>query len=166
MPCISHPYIVDVEASGFGPGSYPIEVGLALQPHFRYCALIKPDPSWTHWDDSAEEVHGITRSVLMEKGKPLVEVAQELNRLLKEKIVFSDGWVVDEPWLIRLYETANMQREFSIYDIQTIMTELQMDNWREIKQQVVEELNLTRHRASNDARIIQETYKRSLLISD
>lgn len=36
------PFILDVEASGFGCESYPIEIGLALEKENRYCSLIIP----------------------------------------------------------------------------------------------------------------------------
>lgn len=161
MPHIKHPYIVDVEASGFGLDSYPIEVGLALESGVRYCALIKPQATWTHWDESAENLHGISREILASKGKAIVEVAKELNAFLQDGCVFSDAWGVDEPWIIRLFEAAGLERTFRIYDIQTIMTEEQMDCWHATKDSVINDLNLSRHRASNDARVIQETYNRS-----
>ena len=34
------PLIIDVEASGFGPTSYPIEIGLALDDGHKYCILV------------------------------------------------------------------------------------------------------------------------------
>jgi len=157
----NHPHIVDIEASGLGLDSYPIEVGLALENDQRYCSLIKPETGWDHWDDSAEALHNIPREVLEKKGKPPIVVARELNRLLKDKIVFSDGWVVDEPWIIRLFEAAGMDRQFAFYDIQTILSEKQMDLWHSTKLVVIEELNLSRHRASNDAQIIQKTFART-----
>ena len=81
---IDTPLIVDIEASGFGQQSYPIEVGLALEDDHRYCALILPAADWTHWDDSAERVHHISRDILRSYGKPLVEVADQLNQLLAD----------------------------------------------------------------------------------
>ena len=57
----SRPYIIDVEASGFGSDSYPIEVGLALEPGERFCTLIRPLDHWDHWDEQAESVHKISR---------------------------------------------------------------------------------------------------------
>jgi len=159
---ITHPFIIDIEASGFGAHSYPIEIGLALQDDIRYCSLICPEPEWDHWDPSAEQVHNIPRKVLEKKGKPAEVVAHELNQILDGKTVFSDGWVVDEPWLLRLFNACRIKKLFSFYDLQTILSEPQMNKWHQTKDQVIEELNIPRHRASNDARIIQETYIRTL----
>ncbi len=161
MSRVPNPNIVDVEASGFGGASYPIEVGLSMACGQRYCSLIKPDALWTHWDESAESVHGISRGTLEEKGKSVLVVANELNCILDGCVVYTDGWVVDEPWIIRLFDTAKVRRRFRMYDIQTIMSEPQMERWHRVKQQVMKQLKLTRHRASNDARIIQETFIQS-----
>ncbi len=164
MSRVQPPNIVDVEASGFGGQSYPIEIGLSMECGKRYCSLIKPYFDWTHWDDSAENVHGISRTTLEEKGQLVSTVANELNCLLEGKVVYTDGWVVDEPWIIRLFDAAKVRRRFRIYDIQTIMSEPQMDRWHSVKKQVMKQLKLSRHRASNDARIIQETFVQSICL--
>ena len=40
MSRIIRPDIIDIEASGFGPDSYPIEIGVALSSGEKYCSLI------------------------------------------------------------------------------------------------------------------------------
>ncbi len=57
------PCVIDIEASGFGRNSYPIEVGYVLPDGRAGCMLVAPAPGWTHWDESAAQVHGITRAV-------------------------------------------------------------------------------------------------------
>src|SRR5918995_1171108 len=84
------PTIIDLEASGFGTGSYPIEVGFVLADGSTQCMLIKPDEGWTHWDSKAEAVHGITRATLQAHGKSPLEVASQLNRSLARQTVYSD----------------------------------------------------------------------------
>lgn len=152
------PVIIDVEASGFGPDSYPIEVGVALDNGEKYCALVQPAPNWTHWDPNAEQVHRVPRDILMEYGKPMRTVAGELNHLLKGKNVYTDGWVVDNPWLIKLYAEAGMNRDFAVRALEMILSEDQMNIWHETKDKCVAALELRRHRASNDAVLIQQTF--------
>ena len=77
------PCIIDIEASGFGSHSYPIEIGFITPEGKRYCSLIKPHRRWTHWDQNAESVHKISRTTLQEHGKPAHLVARELNENLK-----------------------------------------------------------------------------------
>ena len=69
------PTVVDVEASGFGRASYPIEVGFVLPNGHSFCSLIYPEPEWTHWDPQAETIHHISRELLLKKGHPACEVA-------------------------------------------------------------------------------------------
>jgi hypothetical protein len=52
------PNIIDIEASGFGVDSYPVEVGIVLSTGQKYCAIIKPADDWLYWDKKAELVHG------------------------------------------------------------------------------------------------------------
>ena len=97
------PIVIDVEASGFDPMSYPIEVGVALENGSRFSTLIKPVDEWNYWDSTAEKLHHIQRNTLLQHGKSVLDVALRLNQLLHEKTVYSDGWVVDKPWLESLF---------------------------------------------------------------
>lgn len=162
MQRIPRPAIIDVEASGFGPSSYPIEIGTVLVTGERFCSLILPDTDWIHWDESAEKVHQITRKRLIDHGRPIREIAVILNDLLKDKTVYSDGWVVDKPWIEKMYYSAGIRQSFQISSLETILSAPQMDIWHIMKSRVLAEFNLVRHRASSDAFIIQETYARTL----
>lgn len=155
------PNIIDIEASGFGPHSYPIEVGLALESGERYSCLITPEPDWTHWSDQAQSVHGIERRHLIEYGKPATEVATILNQRLSGLTLYSDGWVVDKPWLVTLFAAARITPQFTLSALEMILSEPQMEAWRSVRTEVANELDLKRHRASQDAWVIQETYRRS-----
>jgi len=156
------PIIIDVEASSFGAGSYPIEVGVAMPEGNNYCRLIRPEPSWTHWDEETEKVHGITRDILEQHGKPAVVVAEELNRLLDGEVVYSDGWGYDQTWLSLLFHQADLIQRFTLEPLTAIMSDNQMRMWERTKWVVIREFNLQRHRASSDAKILQLTYLRTL----
>lgn len=156
------PIIIDVEASGFGRGSYPIEVGFVMPNGDTQCTLIKPDPSWTHWDESSEGLHGITREVLAKHGKPIEDVAQWLNQHLRGLTVYSDAWGNDLSWLGALFEYAEMPQLFHLEGLNKLLSEDQMNVWSETRKQVVSALGIKRHRASNDAKVIQRTYLATL----
>ena len=49
-------HVIDIEASGLGAGSYPIEVGIVLANGFTYDSLIARPGFWTHWDEEAEKI--------------------------------------------------------------------------------------------------------------
>lgn len=160
-----HPYIIDLEASGLQSSSYPIEIGLALEPGRRYCTLIKPAEHWEHWDDDAESVHKISQALLQERGRPVQDVARELNERLSGKVVFSDAWGLDSAWVDSLFFAARIQKTFSVSALETILTEPQIECWKDARDAVIQDLGLARHRASNDAWIIQETYLRTLAMT-
>lgn len=142
--------------------SYPIEVGVVLSDDERYCSLIAPKDDWVHWSEEAETYHNIPRSQLVQCGKPVAQVASELNRFLFNKTVYSDGWGVDQTWLIKLFYRAGMPMQFRVSALDMILSEPQMAIWHQVKTEVERELNIARHRASHDALIIQKTYIRTL----
>jgi len=131
----------------------------------RYCSLIRPAPSWTGWDRTAEFLHGISRREILTNGKPIGDVTRELNRLLENRTVYTDGWVVDHHWIAQLFFEAAIPQLFSVSALETILSEKQMEIWHETKNRVIRELGLKRHRASADAQIIQETYTRTLKLA-
>ncbi|MFK7964290.1 MAG: hypothetical protein AB8C46_10045 [Burkholderiaceae bacterium] len=161
MPSPRRPIILDVEASGLGANSYPIEVGVVMETGERFSRIIKPEPGWTDWDPAAESLHQISREVLATHGRSVAEVARELNDLLANKIAYSDGWVVDKPWISQLFHAAGMPIRFHLSPLELILIEPQMSIWHDEKQAVEIALAATRHRASHDAWIIQETFVRS-----
>jgi len=156
----SMPAIIDIEASGFGRGSYPIEVGTVLSDGTPHCYLVRPEPEWTHWDESAEQVHGIARKLIEQRGLPVDEIARRLNALLGNATVYSDGWGVDRAWLALLFEHAGMAQHFTLESVRNLLNEQQTEYWHPTYARVVAELNLSRHRASSDAMIIQHTLGR------
>lgn len=156
------PVILDIEASGFGRGSYPIEVGVALPDARTQCYLIRPDVSWTHWDPSAEAVHHIRRDILLTRGKPVAEVADALNSLLEGQCVYSDAWGQDSSWLALLFEYADRSQRFRLEPLRAVMSEAQTERWHATRNDVETRLAATRHRASVDALVIQRTFVATL----
>ena len=155
------PAIMDIEASGFGPLSYPIEVGYITETGERFCCLIKPHEAWVHWDQSAEDIHGISRQSLFENGMDICWVANQLNSRLANKTLYSDGWVVDSTWLNELFYRAAIKPSFRLSTLEIILSEGQMERWHTIKEQLHAQNHEVRHRASSDAKIIQLAYQQT-----
>ena len=76
--------------------------------------------------------------------------------------MFTDGWVVDKPWLTKLFHTAKIPMRFHVSPLEMILSESQMARWHETKNKIVTEHDVKRHRASNDAWVVQQTYKKTL----
>ena len=51
VPPVLAPTILDLEASGFGRGSYPIEIGFVEAGGLPFCSLIQSAPDWEYWDE-------------------------------------------------------------------------------------------------------------------
>ncbi len=149
------PTVLDVEASGFGRGSYPIEIGFVEPAGALFCSLVRPAPGWVHWDPAAETLHGISRELLQRHGRPVDWVAAELNRRLAGQIVYCDGWAHDYPWVARLFDEAELNPTFRLEDVRTLLSERELGGWDHSLRALREELRPDRHRASSDARLLQ-----------
>ncbi|MBE0483514.1 MAG: hypothetical protein IBX52_08450 [Bacterioplanes sp.] len=157
------PPIIDLEASGFGRGSYPIEVGFALEDRHVHSFLIKPPHHWQHWDDEAEQIHGISRTMLQQEGLTPRETALKLNQLLHGKVLYSDAWSFDSSWIGRIFDEADLVQRFRIDTINSLLSPEQMEQWHATKKSLWHELGIDRHRAANDVQVLQETYQRLCL---
>ncbi|MES2073483.1 MAG: hypothetical protein V4488_24225 [Pseudomonadota bacterium] len=155
------PIIIDFEASGFGVGSYPIEVGFSGRHGEGWCTLIRPELDWQHWDIDAAKVHHIPREILVERGRSPVFVAEQLNFFLNGNTVYTDGWAQDYVWMARLFEAAQSTPRFRLEDLRQVISPQQETSWHQTKSQVLNELRVARHRASSDARILQLTWLRT-----
>ncbi len=149
------PCVIDIEASGFGRGSYPIEVGFVLPNGESVCTLVRPPSHWTHWDGRAERLHGLTRELLAQRGKTPDEVAELLNTHLRGCTVYCDGWAHDYTWLAMLFEEAGRQPAFTLRHLHELIEETHAERWDQTCAEVRSSLQLTRHRASSDARVLQ-----------
>ncbi len=154
------PTVLDVEASGFGRNSYPIEVGFVLPDGHTFCTLIRPLEHWTHWDAQAALTHHIPRTLLQARGQSVAEVAHKLNVDLRGQTVYSDGWVNDYSWLGALYDAADMTPTFRLENLRVLLTEAEAEQWHRTKAEIGAERGAQRHRASADARLLQLTFAR------
>jgi hypothetical protein len=155
------PAIIDFEASGLGRGSYPIEVGYVLEDGRSACCLIRPEPDWTSWCADAQRLHGIPRALLLERGRPAVEVARLLNAALAGRTLYTDAWGNDYSWMSLLFDAAGLVPRFRLQPLQQLLSENQQRVWDSVRGQAAAELDLARHRASSDARVLQATFVRT-----
>jgi hypothetical protein len=152
--------VIDIEASGFGRHSYPIEVGFVRDDGQAWCSLVLPAGDWLHWDAQAERVHGISRAALQQHGRPVREVAQRLNDDLAGRIVYCDGWAHDYTWLALLFETAGLVPRFRLDSVNALLDEARLAQLDATRQQAFGVLGVGRHRASSDARALQWALQR------
>jgi hypothetical protein len=147
--------VLDIEASGFGRGSYPIEIGYVRGDGQGWCTLVAPAPGWVHWDSAAEAVHGIARQTLLLHGRAVAQVAHSLNDALAGLTVYCDGWAHDYAWLARLFDEAELAPRFRLESVARLLSEAQMHALDGERRSALAALGAQRHRASNDARALQ-----------
>jgi hypothetical protein len=154
------PTVLDVEASGFGRNSYPIEIGFVLPNGHTFCTLVRPEAHWTHWDAQAEATHHISRALILARGVPVLDVARTINAQLSGQTVYSDGWVNDYSWIGALFDAADISPAFKLENLRVLLDDQEADRWHTVKAQVSRERGVQRHRASADARLLQLTLLR------
>lgn len=112
-----HPVFGDIEASGLDDASYPIEIGWSLPDGSVRSYLIRPEPEWTHWDEAAEDLHGISRREIEQAGLSPAEVAAEMNRDLAGLTLFFDGGAFDKAWILKLFAAAGITATFNVSSV-------------------------------------------------
>lgn len=153
------PTVIDLEASGFGAGSYPIEVGFVLPSGRRAYWLIRPQPEWTHWSDEAERLHGLSRAQLLTQGQHPRAVCMGLNEALAGLTVYSDAWHRDWPWTALLFDAAGCRPSFRMEALQKLFDEQDFDRWNTVLHQARQRSQLPqRHCASIDALVLQAAF--------
>lgn len=152
--------IIDIEASGLGPESYPIELAVYDGADLSESFLINPETAegWSHWDPIAEEsVHGISRDMLSEEGEDAFMCIIKLNRLLDGKVLYSDAVTSDGFWVDRLYDQA-LDRP-KTFEIRSIYSLFKPDLEEEVRETMKIFQGEVSHRALADCESIYEALK-------
>lgn len=113
---MSAPIFLDFEATGLHKLSYPIQVAWGSTLDNVESWYIQPAKGWTFWSRDAEAMHGLSRELLAEVGRPVREVAERMSAALAGKVVYADGLPWDNFWLDELFYAAQVKREFDIRD--------------------------------------------------
>ncbi len=147
---------IDLEASGLGDRSWPIEIGWAINGGEPESFLIRRHEDWplAAWDPKAEELHGLSIEVLHEDGLDVVGACKRLNDALAGLTVYSDAPDWDGYWLYRLHTTARMRQTFKLAHFAELMPEISLTD----KLMLVAKTNALAphtHQAADDVRHMQ-----------
>lgn len=157
------PAILDIEASGFGKGSYPIEIGVVADDGKSYSWLVSPEPDWTHWQEEAANLHKITRDEIKANGVKPVFIAEQLNELFEGQTLYSDGWGVDSVWLSLLFYVARRSMFFKLETLPKVLSEYQLEHWDKMKAELRAKHGWVHHRAEQDAKLLQLTFQKTAI---
>lgn len=151
---------IDLEASGLGASSWPIEVGWCFPNTEPETYLIAPAEDWPDeaWDKQAEALHGVSQSMLHKKGQPIDQVCRRLNEALDGVDVFSDAPDWDAFWLYRLFSAAGEKQGFGLKDFGELLREFTSES---VSAAISNASKTTphRHRAREDVLHMQAIYK-------
>lgn len=152
--------IIDIEASGLHFDSYPIEIAILKNGEVRSW-LIKPEPSWNYWCDTAEGLHGISREVLDQEGFSVAEVVQRLDEFLKDfnGALYSDADQWDADWLDTLYFATKQTRPFHIASMYDLMSANEAQLFKRSKETLSKLDRFQHHRAASDVKMLQEAFR-------
>jgi hypothetical protein len=117
-PLLDTCLILDIEASGLHPTSFPIEIAWTGWAVPTKSFLIKPDASWAieDWDEAAEDLHHISLADILRDG---VDTNTIINALLSDaagKTIIGDGVSFDQNWLDMLFDASEQSQTIKLQD--------------------------------------------------
>lgn len=152
---------IDLEASGLGAKSWPLEVGWAFASGGAPDAiLIQPDDLWPDdaWDVAAERLHGLDRDRLVREGKRARDVCHLMNEALFDADVYSDAPDWDQFWLFRLFSAGGVRQVFALKDFGRLIRPLVGGREVDLLKRAAS-LAPRRHRAAADALHLRTLYE-------
>ena len=147
--------LIFIDFEGSSLTGWPIEVGWAQILDNKVISdsrLIRPEPDWddSEWDPLAEEIHGLSRAMLMAAGRPAAAVAQEVVGRLAGRTIISDAAPYDTAFLARLLATMDAPAtQPTIRDIVAMRRARPSADWRRVEAHLSS--MATVHRAGPDA---------------
>jgi len=151
---------IDLEASGLGASSWPIEVGWCFPDSAPETYLIRPSEDWSPaaWDENAEALHGVTLEMLQKEGADMIDVCKCLNEALARADVFSDAPDWDAFWLYRLYSAAGEKQAFKLNDFGDLLQTYAPEKVADAMARAADKAP-HRHRAHDDVLHMKTVYK-------
>ncbi|EQB07695.1 3'-5' exonuclease [Novosphingobium lindaniclasticum] len=157
---------LDFEASSLAKRSYPIEVAWVFADGRAESHLIRPPPEWTDWDEEAEAIHGLARTLLEQEGEPHDQVAARMVEELSGHDLFASAPSWDAKWLNALLRTAGYPKhrlrlrktsEMIAQDVSALLGDgLEPEDHRQAVERILADIDKARpkvpaHRALPDA---------------
>lgn len=146
---------LDVEASGLGVKTYPIQVGWANMGLQAWDHLIRPTEKWLtrfDWQIEAEEIHGLDQADLDRYGHDPRSVALAVNNALADRYVVSDAQSFDQAWLDVLYLAADVTPSFRLYSWEDLILKLSNDEPGRLMRIIHEEMPRAQNLVEADGR--------------
>lgn len=151
---------IDIEASGLGIDSYPIECGWTVWNGEGDATLINHQP-WlesSYWDSQAELLHGISKESL--KDAPDAKTALKIiTDKTQEGILFSDCPKMESIWLSLLSSASQDRMKWTIHDATSLFGKSLKDE--RMANSIMEKFKTTghHHRAQGDSLVLWKVWQ-------
>ncbi len=159
---------IDIEASGWPPLGYAIEIAWNDKKGNIHNFLINPysfdDKSFEFWSPDSQKVHNISRQMLREQGVDGQWLVEYLNNELKGQTLYSDAILYDTYWIDFIYKACHYRRNWKIKGAEQVWYHVFGKHYQnEVTYWILsleEEGIHHTHRAADDVRLLLEIYKR------
>ena len=157
--------ILDIEATGLCPDSYPIEIAYADPlESWVTSSLIQPHPNWEDlpWDEQAQTLTGIAPA-LLKNAIPATKVAKKVaDDLSKADLVLSDAPEWDNRWLNRLLDLNQTPIKIDIKDFRSTINHFNPLRQYLSTYKCLNIYDKSEHRAAGDVIRLLRVYRRAI----
>jgi len=161
--------ILDFESSGLMRGSFPVEVAWAGEDLQVQSHLICPTEIWLAdnrlWDPAAERMHGLSLSLLKQKGEPVTQVAGAMLDGLESASIYSNNPLYDQDWLHCLLSAAGCDQPIKVLDFNRLLAEITDIEGINLAYHIANEMSPATHRATADVLNLWEVYRQCKILS-
>ena len=104
-----YPHFIAVDASSFEDEAHPVAIAWSLADGTIKTTLIQPEDDWEDWDYALEDLHGITRDTLYQRGETPWSVVREMENDLEQPFLFCEDVERTDLLLEKLYEACGRE---------------------------------------------------------
>ncbi|OZG72205.1 hypothetical protein BTA51_17065 [Hahella sp. CCB-MM4] len=145
---------IDIEASSPDEDGYPICIAWSTEDGVINTALIIPEDDWVDWDFSYQHSHGLSREHLFDQGDTALDVVKALTQDLGDCTVYVDGLDLDEDWLIRLFDSFEMELPFNIQPFTRFPPGLGFEQFLLYREELLQDHGLSGFNAENNVYVM------------
>lgn len=111
---MTYPHFIAIDPSSYEEEAHPIAIAWSMSDGQIKTTLIQPDDGWDDWDYALEDIHGISRDTLYQRGETAWSVVRELEADLENPKLISDDSETVEILLEKIYEASGRETNLEV----------------------------------------------------
>ncbi|WP_221798291.1 hypothetical protein [Oceanobacter mangrovi] len=120
---MSYPQFIAVDGSSYEEEANPIAIAWSLPDGRIKTTLVQPDDGWDDWDYALEDIHGITRDTLYQRGETSWAIVRELENDLEQSYILTDDEERSGDLIEKIYEACNREISIEVGDYSSDITD-------------------------------------------